>query len=88
MGSCELRRRYERKRYNSDVVFSFEGRAYAGTLKDISMGGAFVMTMAVNQVGRGDVIVITIPFTNGKQNIKRRAKVLWTNGTGFAVEFF
>lgn len=88
MGSCDLRRRYERKRYNSDVVFSFEGRAYAGSLKDISMGGAFVMTTAVNQVCQGDVIVITIPFTDGQQNIKRRARVLWANGTGFAVEFF
>jgi hypothetical protein len=88
MGTSELRRRYERKRYNSDVVFSLDGKAYAGRLRDISMGGAFVTTLSVNQVYKGDVIVINIPFTNGKQNIKRRARVLWTNGVGFAVEFF
>ena len=88
MGKSELRRRYERKKYNSDVIFSAKGRAYGGILKDISMGGAFVMTQSVNQVYVGDVIVITIPFTDGKQNVKHRAKVLWINGEGFAIEFF
>jgi hypothetical protein len=88
MGTGEFRRRYERKNYNSDVVFSLQGKAYAGTLKDIGMGGAFVMTLSVNQVCRGDVVTISIPFTNGKKNIKRRGGVLWTSGEGFAVEFF
>ncbi|MBC2710275.1 MAG: PilZ domain-containing protein [Desulfosarcina sp.] len=88
MGTGEFRRRYERRNYNTDVIFSLQGKAFAGTLKDISMGGAFVMTLSVNQVYKGDVITISIPFTNGKKNIKRRARVLWTNGEGFAVEFF
>lgn len=87
MGTGEFRRRYERKSYNSDVVFSLKGFAFAGTLKDISMGGAFVMTLSVNQVQKGDVITISIPFTSGQKNIKRKASVLWTSGDGFAVEF-
>ena len=87
MGNGEFRRRYERKSYNSDVVFSLEGFAFAGTLKDISMGGAFVLTLSVNQVQKGDVITISIPFTSGQKNVKRKARVLWTNGDGFAVEF-
>ena len=88
MGNGEFRRRYERKSYHSDVVFSLKGYAFAGTLKNISMGGAFVLTLSVNQVQKGDVITINIPFTNGNKNIKRRARVLWTSGEGFAVEFF
>ena len=88
MDTGEFRRRYERKNYTIDVIFSLQGKAYTGTLKDISMGGAFVMTLSVNQVSRADVITISIPFTNGKKNIKRRAKVLWTNNEGFALEFF
>lgn len=88
MGTGEFRRRYERKNYSSDVVFSVQGRAYAGSLKDISMGGAFVISLSVNQVSKGDVITISIPYTNGRNNIKRRAKVLWTNDEGFALEFF
>jgi len=88
MVNGEFRRRYERKSYHSDVVFSLKGYAFAGTLKNISMGGAFVLTLSVNQVQKGDVITINIPFTNGNKNIKRRARVLWTSGEGFAVEFF
>ncbi len=88
MASSEFRRRYERKNYTSDVVFSLKGKAFAGTLKDISIGGAFVITLSVNQVQKGDVVTISIPFTNGKKNIKRQAGVLWTSGDGFAVEFF
>jgi hypothetical protein len=87
MGNGEFRRRYERKNYAADVVFSVRGMAYGGTLRDISVGGAFVMTMAVNQVSKGDLITISIPFTDGRKNIKRRARTLWTNGSGFAVEF-
>ncbi len=87
METREFRRRYERKNYSSDVVFSLNDYAFAGTLKDISMGGAFVLTLSVNQVQRGDVITISIPFTSGIKNVKRRAKVLWTSGEGFAVEF-
>jgi hypothetical protein len=87
MGTGEFRRRYERKSYSSDVVFSLRGYAFAGTLKNISMGGAFVLTMSVNQVQKGDVISLSIPFTSGKKNIKRQASVLWTSGDGFAVEF-
>jgi hypothetical protein len=88
MGTGEFRRRYERKNYNSEVIFSLQGKAYAGTLKDISIGGAFVATLSVNQVYKGDVITISIPFTDGRKNIKRRARVLWTSGEGFAIEFF
>lgn len=88
MGTAEFRRRYDRKNYCSDVVFSLNGKAYAGTLKNISMGGAFIMTLSVNQLSKGDVIIVSIPFTSGKKNIKRRGRVLWINGEGFAVEFF
>lgn len=82
-----FRRRYERKNYNTDIVFSLSGKAFAGTLKDISIGGAFVMTLSVNQVSKGDAVVVSIPFTDGRKNIKRRARVMWTNEEGFAAEF-
>ena len=88
MGYTEFRRRYERKRYSTDIIFSAKGMAFAGTLKNISIGGAFVITLSVNQVSKGDVITISIPYTSGKGNIKRRAKVIWISGEGFAVEFF
>ena len=88
MDSGEFRRRYERKKYSSDVIFSLKEKAYAGTLKDISMGGAFIITLSVNLVYRGDVVVVSIPFTDGRKSIKRKGRVLWTNNEGFALEFF
>ena len=88
MDSGEFRRRYERKNYSSDVIFSVRDKAYAGALKDISVGGAFVTTLSVGHVSRSDIVTISIPFTNGKQSVKRRGKVLWTNNDGFAMEFF
>lgn len=87
MGYTEFRRRYERKNYSTDIIFSVKGMAFAGTLKDISVGGAYVMTMSVNQLHKGDVVTLSIPYTSGKGNIKRRAKVIWVSGEGFAVEF-
>jgi hypothetical protein len=87
MESGEFRRRYERKQYGSEIIFSSKGKAYAGTLKDISLGGAFVVTQAVNQVDRGDVAILSIPFTSGKKSVKRKGRILWTNNEGFAIEF-
>ena len=87
MGYTEFRRRYERKNYGADIIFSVQGKAFAGTLKDISMGGAFVFTMSGNQVSKGDVITLNIPYTSGKGGIKRRARIIWVNDEGFAVEF-
>ena len=87
MGYSELRRRYERKKYSTDIIFSVRGSAFAGTLKDISIGGAYVQTLSVNQISKGDQVTLSIPYTNGKGNIKRRAKVIWVSGEGFAVEF-
>ena len=87
MGTGEFRRRYERKAYSSEVIFSHQGRAYPAHLRDISMGGAFVFTLSAHQVSPRDIITISIPFTNGKQNTRRRARVIWTNNDGFAIEF-
>lgn len=87
MGYKEFRRRYERKKYDTDIIFSVRGMAFAGGLKNISIGGAYVITLSVNQISKGDIITLTIPYTSGKGNIKRRAKVIWVSGEGFAVEF-
>jgi Tfp pilus assembly protein PilZ len=88
MEAGEFRRRYARKNYGSEVIFSVKGKAYSGTLKDISLGGAFVVTQAVNQFDQGDVVILSMPFTDGKKSLKRRGRILWNNNEGFAVEFY
>ena len=87
MGENDFRRVHDRKRYVTDIIFTFKGRTYAGTLKDLSRGGAFVMTSTPNLVDRLDVITISIPFTNGQTDVNRRARVLRKNSYGFAIEF-
>lgn len=84
----DFRRKHERKEYLADVIFAHNGRAYNGTIENISLGGAFITTFSVNQFSPGDVITITIPFTDGKASLKRKARIEWQNDAGFAVEFF
>jgi hypothetical protein len=87
MMTGEFRRRYDRKNYVTDLVFSLKGKSYSGTLKDISLGGAFVSTISAQQARKGDEVTVVIPFTNGGKNVKRKAKILWVNEEGFAIEF-
>lgn len=84
----DFRRKHERKAYLADVLFAFKGRAYSGTIENISLGGAFITTPSVNQFSPGDVIIVSIPFTGGDKNVKRKARIEWQNNVGFAVEFF
>lgn len=82
-----LRRRHERKDYGTNIVFASKDRGYSGILKNISIGGAFIVTSSVNQFSPGDVITINIPFTDGRKHIRRKARIKWGNDEGFAVEF-
>jgi len=82
-----LKRRHERKDYGTNIVFAIKDRAYSGILKNISVGGAFIVTPSVNQVSVGDVVTINIPFTDGRKHLRRKARIKWGNDEGFAVEF-
>ncbi len=84
----DFKRAHERKLYNANVVYAHQQRAYQGTLKDLSLGGAFIQTKDVNQVSRGDVVTVSIPYTSGKKNLKKRGRIKWHNNEGFAIEFF
>lgn len=80
-------RRHERKLYGAHIVFSHEKSAYSGTLKNISLGGAFISTPSVNHVSKGDRITVSIPFTTGSKHVKRIGQIKWLNNEGFAIEF-
>ena len=88
MDNGQTLRKHERKLYKADVIFNVHNRPYNDTLKDISMGGAFVMTPSVNQVRKGDTVTITVPYTNGQQHIQRGGHVQRKSRTGFAVKFY
>jgi hypothetical protein len=84
----DFKRSHERKIYNTNIVFAYQDRAYQGTMKNLSLGGAFIETGSVNQVSTGDVVTVSIPYTSGKKNLKKRARIKWQNDVGFAIEFF
>jgi Tfp pilus assembly protein PilZ len=83
----EFNRNHERKRYYVEVIFSHKKRAYSGSIKNISLGGAFIATSSVNQFDSGDLITLSIPFTDGRNNVKRKGRIQWLNNEGFAIEF-
>lgn len=85
--SHEFRRKYERKTYSADVVFASDGRIMQGSLKDISIGGAFIQCKHASRLLEGEVVTVSIPFTDGKRHVKRKGQILWRNSTGFAVSF-
>jgi hypothetical protein len=83
----DFRRIHERKDYNPHIVFAHENQLYSGNLKNISIGGAFIVTPCVNQFSKKDIVTISIPFSAGRKNIKRKGTIRWLNNEGFAVEF-
>lgn len=83
-----LKRKHERRRYKAEIVIIHHQRPNPGPLKDISIGGAYIVTPAVNQFSAGDVVTIDIPFSTGEKSVKRRARVQRQDNAGIAVEFF
>jgi len=87
MSRLDYTRRYERKLYRADIIFAHKGKLYNGTLKDISLGGAFIMMPNVEDFFVGDTITISIPYSSGDNHVKRDGHIKWLNDEGFAVEF-
>ena len=87
VNAYDHRRFHERKKYAAEIVFYHANRLYAGSLKDISLGGAYIETYSVNQFSREDIVTLSIPFSSGQNNITRKGCIKWLNNVGFAVEF-
>ncbi len=83
----DFRRAHERKTYTAEVLFSHNRRMYSGTMRNISLGGAYIETAHADQFASGDTVIISIPFTAGEKHIKRKGRIKWMNHRGFAVAF-
>lgn len=83
----QYRRFHERKKYPIEIVFHHTNRLYAGSIKDISLGGAYIETYCANQFSFKDIVTLSIPFSSGKKNVRRRGSIKWLNNAGFGVEF-
>lgn len=85
--SYDYRRQYERKNYSVDIMFATGNQMFRGGLKNISVGGAFILTQDINHLYEGELVSLSIPFTDGYKHVKRKGRVLWKNDIGFAVGF-
>ena len=83
----QFRRLHERKEYPAEIVFRHADRVYTGSLKDVSLGGAYIETHCVNQFSTKDIVTLIIPFSSGQTNVKCRGRIQWLNNSGFGVEF-
>ena len=80
-------RMHSRKQYGVEVIFAHDKKPHRGIIRNLSLGGAFIMTANVNLFSKGDNITINIPFTTGKKSVKRIGRIKWLNQEGFAIEF-
>ena len=86
--SHNFRRRYERKHYGADIVFAFDGQIFQGKLKDIGLGGAYIHTRQVGRFWDGDEVTVSIPYTSGREHVRRTGRIVWKNSLGFAISFY
>lgn len=70
------RRRYDRSRLIVDVFFDGKDATGVASTKDISIGGFYMNTQA--NLPEGAVLLIRIPFSDGKQIIAN-AEVVYSN---------
>ena len=83
----QYKRRNVRKKYEAEVYFSVAQKAYTATIKNISRGGALIYTGGMPIITPGEKIILTIPFTNKAQSVKRNATIMWVDAEVIGVEF-
>lgn len=70
------RRRYDRSRLIVDVFFDGKDATGVASTKDLSLGGFYMNTQA--NLPEGAVLLVRIPFSDGKQIIAN-AEVVYSN---------
>ncbi len=74
-----------RKSYSSTISFTARDRTYKGASKDLSSGGMFIETNESFSVG--EIITLTIPFSDKKRDIKVPAEIMRITDKGIGVKF-
>ncbi len=74
-----------RKSYSSMVSFTAKDRTYKGASKDLSSGGMFIKTN--ESFSLGEIITLTIPFSDKQKNIKVPAEIMRITDDGIGVKF-
>ena len=77
--------RSKREKYNAQVDFVVDSRAYMGIVKDKSGSGVFIE--ALDSFSEGQEITLSVQLSGDQKPIKRKGKIARTTSTGFGVEF-
>jgi hypothetical protein len=81
------RRLHERKNASAEIVFYHADRLYTGSLKDVSLGGAYVETPCVGHFSTKDMVTLRISFSSGGDKVKCKGRIQWLHNSGFGIEF-
>lgn len=74
-----------RRMYEQTITFSTRDRRYTALCKDISNGGIFIQTADMFQLGQ--LVILNIPFSDGKEAIKVPAEIVRVNPEGIGLKF-
>jgi len=79
------KRVHPRKSCSVPVDYSADGRAFKGSIKNVSVNGLFIETR--QQFVPGETITLTFTLPNYFKPLKTQATVVWNSPEGVGVEF-
>ena len=80
-------RKHQRKACSLYVKYAVGRKVYPGEVKNISLGGLFLKTNEKDGLDVGTAVQLAIPNRKKGNVIRRYARVIWSNRSGFGVEF-
>jgi len=81
----EDKRKYQRKLFNKQIRLKRRNQIYNGQIRDISRGGAFIVTDLIFPVGKK--IALTISGKKARKNVKLTGWIVRNNNGGFGISF-
>ena len=80
-------RKHPRKPCSLDVKYAVQKQIFPGEVRNISLGGVFLQTHQNEKLDVGQRFKLAMLNRKKGNVIKRNAKVIWSNRSGFGVEF-
>lgn len=79
------KRSHPRKSCSVPVDYAADGRAFRGSIKNVSVNGLFIETR--QKFDPGEKITLTFSLPNQSKPLKTQGKVIWNNAEGVGVQF-
>jgi len=80
-------RKHPRKLCSLDVKYAAQNQVFPGVLRNISLGGIFLGSNQNGSLAVGQRFKLAILNRKRGKVIKRNAKVIWTNRSGYGAAF-